>query len=58
MTRRRLLGLAVLLVAVGGTTGLLLVPGSRAQVELTLDPSMTKGAAGATVTIVEFSDYQ
>jgi hypothetical protein len=24
----------------------------------TLDPVMTKGAAGAPVTIVEFSDYQ
>ena len=25
---------------------------------LTLDPAMTKGAAAAPVTIVEFSDYQ
>ena len=29
-----------------------------AQVELTWSPSMVKGAAGAPVTIVEFSDYQ
>ena len=58
MTRRRVLGLAVLLLAVGGATGLLLVPRTRAQVDLTVDPSMTKGAAGALVTIVEFSDYQ
>jgi len=32
--------------------------GARAQVELTTHPSMTKGPAGAPVTIVEFSDYQ
>jgi hypothetical protein len=29
-----------------------------AQVELTWSPSMVKGASGAPVTIVEFSDYQ
>jgi protein-disulfide isomerase len=28
------------------------------QVNLTVDPAMTKGSAGAPVTIVEFSDYQ
>ena len=33
-------------------------PGARAQVEITVDPSMVKGPAGAPVTIVEFSDYQ
>jgi hypothetical protein len=34
--------------------------GTRAdgQVNLTVDPAMTKGAAGAPVTIVEFSDFQ
>ena len=33
---------------------------SRAQapVELTVNSSMVKGAAGAAVTIIEFSDYQ
>jgi hypothetical protein len=31
---------------------------ARAQVEITVHPSMVKGAAGAPVTIVEFSDYQ
>lgn len=29
-----------------------------AQVELTWSPTMVKGAAGAPVTIIEFSDYQ
>ena len=29
-----------------------------AQVEITWSPSMVKGAPGAPVTIVEFSDYQ
>jgi hypothetical protein len=28
------------------------------QVELTWSPSMVKGASGAPVTIIEFSDYQ
>ena len=37
---------------------LLMVPGSHAQVQLSLDPAMTKGAATSPVTIVEFSDYQ
>jgi hypothetical protein len=39
---------------------LALVAGPRAegQVSLTVTPAMTKGAAGAPVTIVEFSDYQ
>jgi hypothetical protein len=34
--------------------------GARAdgQVNLTADPAMTKGPAGAPVTIVEFSDFQ
>ena len=40
-----------------------LVPGAWANTsttppEFTLDPVMTKGAPAATVTIVEFSDYQ
>jgi hypothetical protein len=29
-----------------------------AQVELSWSPSMVKGASGAPVTIIEFSDYQ
>lgn len=37
---------------------LLLAAPARGQVEITLDPAMTKGAAGAPVTILEFSDYQ
>ena len=36
----------------------LMVPGARAQVQLSHDPAMTKGAATSPVTIVEFSDYQ
>jgi len=28
------------------------------QVELTVTPTMVKGAAGAPLVIVEFSDYQ
>jgi len=31
---------------------------AMAQVELTAQPMMTRGAPGAPVTIVEFSDYQ
>lgn len=31
---------------------------SRADVELTVEPAMMRGAATARVTIVEFSDYQ
>jgi len=50
--------LVVVLLAVGGFATLLVIPRGRAQVQLTLEPSMTKGAASSTVTIVEFSDYQ
>jgi len=35
-----------------------LAVGADAQVNLTVVPAMTKGGAGAPVTIVEFSDYQ
>jgi hypothetical protein len=31
---------------------------ARAQVDVSLDPAMTKGPADAVVTIIEFSDYQ
>jgi hypothetical protein len=39
---------------------LLLAGGGRAdgQVNLSIAPAMSKGPAGAPVTIVEFSDYQ
>jgi hypothetical protein len=37
---------------------LVTVTSARAQVGITVDPAMTKGAGGAPVTIVEFSDYQ
>ena len=54
---KRILIVAVLVLAAGGAA-LLFVPRGRAQVQLTLEPSMTKGAAESRVTIVEFSDYQ
>lgn len=31
---------------------------ARAQLDLTVEPAMTKGRADAPVVIVEFSDYQ
>jgi hypothetical protein len=34
------------------------VAAAHAQVEISVHPSMVKGAPGAPVTIVEFSDYQ
>ena len=37
---------------------LVTVASARGQVDITVDPAMTKGAGGAPVTIVEFSDYQ
>ena len=55
---KRILVVTILLLAVGGAAVLLLVPRSRAQVQVTLEPSMTKGAGDSRVTIVEFSDYQ
>ena len=55
---KRLVLVAILLVAIAGGVTLLLVPGGRAQVQLTLEPTMVKGAADSRVTIVEFSDYQ
>jgi hypothetical protein len=47
-----------------GATGLFMVafllvrPASRADVEVTVEPAMVRGAATARVTIIEFSDYQ
>jgi hypothetical protein len=55
---KRILLVAVLLLAIGGAAVVFLVPRGRAQVQLTLEPSMAKGAADSRVTIVEFSDYQ
>ena len=51
------LGLLGFLVVVF-LVGLLLAPRTRADIELTVDPAMSKGAVEARVTIVEFSDYQ
>jgi hypothetical protein len=31
---------------------------ARAQVDITVDPAMVKGAPSARVTIYEFSDYE
>ena len=50
--------LALILVAAGVLAVLLITPGGRAQVNVGAEPSMSKGAASAKVTIVEFSDYQ
>ena len=44
-----------LLVAVLALTG---GAGAQAPMDLTVEPTMVKGAATAPVTIVEFSDYQ
>jgi hypothetical protein len=37
---------------------LLTSDGIAAPIRITIDPAMTKGPAGAPVTIIEFSDYQ
>lgn len=55
---KRILLVAVLALAVGGTAVLFFVPRGRAQAQLTIEPAMAKGAADSRVTIVEFSDYQ
>jgi len=55
---KRIALVAALVVAVGGLGVLLLTPRSRAQVNLSVEPTMTRGPATAKVTIVEFSDYQ
>lgn len=51
---RRLLAAAAGLTVTAGVAFLLLVPRTPAQVELTLEPSITKGPTTARVTIVEF----
>jgi hypothetical protein len=55
---KRILLVALLVLGAGGAAVLVLAPRGRAQVNLTLDPAMTKGGAESRVTIVEFSDYQ
>ncbi len=55
---KRIALVAALVVAVGVLGLFLLTPRGRAQVNLTVEPAMTKGTATAKVTIVEFSDYQ
>jgi hypothetical protein len=55
---KRTLLVALALAVVAGAAVLVLAPRGRAQVQITLEPSMTKGAAESRVTIVEFSDYQ
>ena len=50
--------LAIALLAVVGFGALVFVPRGRAQVQVTFEPTMSKGAPGSAVTIVEFSDYQ
>jgi hypothetical protein len=52
--RRRglLLAVALLLGGAGASDPVV------AQVNITINPAMTTGPAGARVTIVEFSDYQ
>ena len=53
------LGVALALVVLAVVA--VMTPGARrarADVELTVNPAMTRGPATAPVTIVEFSDYQ
>jgi hypothetical protein len=49
--RRRLPGLVVAVLLAGAAV-------APAQVNITVEPFMTRGPATAPVTIVEFSDYQ
>jgi hypothetical protein len=55
---KRIVLVVVVLLVVGMTAVLTLAPRGRAQVQLTVEPAMTRGAADSRVTIVEFSDYQ
>ena len=48
----RVYSVVVLLLAAPGPVG------AADDLRLTVEPAMTKGAPGAPVTIVEFSDYQ
>jgi hypothetical protein len=57
-TVKRIALVVALILVMGGLGLLLLTPRGRAQVNVTIEPSMTKGPATAKVTIVEFSDYQ
>jgi protein-disulfide isomerase len=55
--RRRVYYTAALLLALAGCASVASRP-AGGQVDLKVDPAMTKGKADAPVTIVEFSDYQ
>ena len=48
--------LAVLVVAAAAWWAL--IPAARGQVDVSVDPAMTRGALTARVTIFEFSDYE
>jgi hypothetical protein len=50
--------LAVVVVVTLVFTALNRAAPARAQVDVSVDPAMTKGTASAPVTIFEFSDYQ
>jgi hypothetical protein len=39
-------------------SSLIVTSAAATPVRITIEPTMTKGPAGAPVTIVEFSDYQ
>lgn len=52
------LGLAGLALAALAWWAVMPVTTARAQVDISIDPAMVKGAPAAAVTIVEFSDYQ
>jgi hypothetical protein len=51
MRRRHLPGVLLAVLVLGATP-------APAQVNVTVQPFMTRGPAAAPVTIVEFSDYQ
>jgi hypothetical protein len=55
---KRILLVVLLVLAIGGAAAIFLVPRGRAQVQVSVEPSMAKGPADSRVTIVEFSDYQ
>ena len=55
---KRIAPVVLVVLAVGALSVVLFASGSRAQVRITMEPAMTKGAATSAVTIVEFSDYQ
>lgn len=56
--RRSALALAVALLIASAWWAAMPAAPARAQVDISIDPAMVKGAPTAAVTIVEFSDYQ